>query len=205
MSEHDRDILIARVADSEASEAEWSAFRAHAERDPSMWRELAELQRDEQELAAAVNRAIAVADTIEAPMTEHAGARLTERFRAISLWGGWAAAAALVLMWSTGWRPAPAGTQPQAADLLPRFGTPQEALNEYLTRGREAGVVVDQAPEMVLLDARPVPEGRGFQVFYVRQIVEKAVVDDLYRLGIDGSGKAATVRFRVAPTGQGPF
>jgi hypothetical protein len=205
MSEHDRDILIARVADSEASEADWAAFKAHAERDPSMWRELAEMQRDALELTAAVNRAIAVADTVEAPMTEHAGARLTERFRAISLWGGWAAAAALVLMWSTGWRPGPTGSNTLTSGIGPNFSTPQEVLNEYLTRGREAGVVVDQAPEMVLLDARPVPEGNGFQVYYVRQIVEKAVVDDLYRLGIDEQGRGATVRFRVAPAGQGPF
>lgn len=204
MSEHERDMLIARVADGDASESDWAAFRAQAERDPAMWRELAELQRDAHELAAAVNRAIAVADDVEAPIGAHLGARLTERFRLVATWGGWAAAAAVVLMWSTGWSAAPQTGAPRAG-LIPRMGTPQEALQEYLTCGQRAGVVIDQVPEMVMLDARPAPEGAGFHVVYIRQIMERAVVPDLYQFGVDAAGQPASVRLRLVPAPQEPF
>ncbi len=205
MSEFERDILIARVTDGAASEQDWAAFRSAAERDPAMWRELAELQRDATALAAAVGRAVAIADTVEAPIEEHLGTRLSDRFRLIGTWGGWAAAAALVLMVVTGWRPAaPLGTQ--TTGVVPSIGTPQEALREYLSRGRQEGVVVDQVPEMVMLDARPAPDGQGFEVIYLRQIMERTMVNDLYGLGVDDAGRPGPFRIRIVPAqpGAGP-
>ncbi len=203
MSEFERDILIARIADGGASEQDWTAFRAAAERDPAMWRELAELQRDAAALTAAVGRAIAVADTVEAPVADHAGYGFARRLRLAGYWGGWAAAAALVLMWSTGWRPSAGPGIPQTSTLTRSFGTPQEALDEYLTRGRQAGFVVGQAPDMVMLDARPATDGRGFEVFYIRQIMERTMVDDLYGMGVDDSGRPGSFRLRIVPAPAG--
>ncbi|MFM9995842.1 MAG: hypothetical protein ACKVU4_08580 [Phycisphaerales bacterium] len=207
MSELERDILIARVADGDASEQEWTTFRAWAERDALMWRELAELQRDAAALTSAVNRAVGAADFIEAPVGEHMSARLTERFRMIGLWGGWAAAAALVLVWATGWR-LPSGGLGTGADraslpLMPT-GSPQDTLRQYLDQGRQSGTVVGQVPEFVMQDVRPAPDGQ-FEVIFIRQIMERAVVDDLYGLGADDAGRAVPLRLRRVAPGERPF
>lgn len=201
MSELERDILVARVADAEASDAEWAAFRSWAQRDPSLWRELAELQRDAVELSSAVNRAVAAADAIEAPIGEHLGARLSERFRLVGAWAGWAAAAALALAWFAGVRlPEPGGMNRAS---MPVSLTPREALEQYLDRGRRAGTVVGEVPELVMLDSRPVADGHGFEVIFVRQIMERAVVDDLFRMATDADGRVVPLRLRPAVPGAG--
>lgn len=205
MSELERDILIARVADGDASGQEWATFRAWAERDASMWRELAEMQREAAALASAVNRAVGAADFVEAPVGEHMSARLTERFRMIGRWGGWAAAAALVLVWATGWRLPFNGAASGAgqAALLPT-GSPQDALRQYLDRGRQVGTVVGEVPEKVMLDTRPAADGQ-FEVIYIRQIMERAFVDDLFGVGADESGRAVPLRLRFVAPGERPF
>ena len=56
----------------------------------------------------------------------------------------------------------------------------QEALQQYLDLGREEGTVLDEIPTMVLIDAKPNPNGSGYVVLCVRQIVESFVVPELY-------------------------
>src|ERR1051326_3644014 len=70
--------------------------------EPSLWRELAEYQRDQGELAAIVASAVRVADEVEAPVQEEIGRQFAGRMRLVSVGCGWAAAAAVLLAWSTG-------------------------------------------------------------------------------------------------------
>src|SRR5690606_10456044 len=96
--------VISRLVDGEGSPEDWRAFRAMAEREPSLWRELAECQQDHAELCAAVKAAIAVADEVEVDVRSEMAGRFSERMRLVASWGGWAAAAAVVLAWATGMR-----------------------------------------------------------------------------------------------------
>jgi hypothetical protein len=201
MTDNPKDILLSRVADGEATEADWTAFRRLAEADPALWRELAEMQRDAAELSAVVNRAIALADAVEAPAEAQIVVRFSDRLRLVGVWGGWAAAAALALAWATGELSAGAPTRGgEQANLLGAFSTPDAALQAYLDRGRQAGTVLDQIPAKVILDTRPIggPDGR-VEVIFVRQIVERAVVDNLYRFGQDELGRPAPVRLSIQP------
>jgi hypothetical protein len=203
MSELDRDILISRVADGAASDAEWERFRCMAEREPSLWRELAETQRCAAELTAAVGAAVAAADGVEAPTEALMAARFSERLGKIGRWGGWAAAAALALAWATGLPKSGTETASLTGGTLVR--TPQDALDYYLDRGQKEGTVLGEAPEHVLIDATPCSDGQGYDVFFMRQIVERTRVRELSKLGVDDAGQVRPVRVYLAPRSRGTY
>jgi hypothetical protein len=142
MSEHDKDILISRLLDGGADEAvtgsTWDAFRAMAERDPTLWRELAEAQRQQADLAAAVEAAVTVADSVEAPVLDHITYRFSERMRLMGSWGGWAAAAAIVLVWATGFRVGGAGGVNNQAGIPGAVSNPTCG-SSYLNRASGCG------------------------------------------------------------------
>jgi hypothetical protein len=199
MSEVDRDILISRVIDDEASAADWAQLKALAASEPAIWRDLFEMQRGQAELASAVNRELDVAEYVDAPVRDHLTAQLTWRIRRGVAWVGWAAAAAVALAWigvRTG--PEEAG-QPGAVNIANL--TPTQLLDHYLERGRETGLVQGEAPAKTLLSAQPAASGGGYEVIYIRQIIERGFVTDLYQLGSDDAGNPQPVRLRlqVAP------
>lgn len=200
MSGADRDVLISRALDGEATPEDWSAFRAMAERDPTVWRELAEAQQDRAELAAAVAHAVAIADEVNAPIEQHLSERLTFRIRTVAAWGGWALAAGLILAaYLAPWQ-ARRPPDTQSAGLGPglvRIDSPQDALDAYYTRGRADGTVLGELPERIVLETTPY-EG-GIEVIYLRQIVERLRADDFYRLGYDEAGRPVPVRFEPTP------
>lgn len=204
MSEVDRDILISRVIDDEASPADWAQLKALAASEPAIWRDLFEMQRGQAELASAVNRELDVADFIDAPVRDHLTAQLTWRMRRGMAWAGWAAAAAVAVAWM-GLRLGPAESgQPGAVSVADL--TPTQLLDHYLEKGRAAGVVQGEAPAKTLLSAEPAPSGAGYEVIYIRQIIERGFVTDLYQLGSDDAGNPQPVRLRlhVAPAPQQP-
>lgn len=95
----DRDLLISRVVDDAASARDWDQLRSLAEYDASVWRELFEAQRAQAELAQAVQQAIAIADEIDAPVSDLPRASWRFRFRQAASWGGWAVAASVAILW----------------------------------------------------------------------------------------------------------
>lgn len=189
----EREILISRVLDGEASPEDWTAFRALAEQDTSLWGELAAQQQDHAELEAAVRSAIAVADGIEAPIREHAAEHFAIRVRQAGQWAGWAVAAVLTLAWGVHGQ---LGTGTQQASLGPIMTppptlaepTPDEALDLYLTRGAEAGRVVGVMPDLVVMDSRPIEGGDSMEVLYLRQIIERHVIEDASEVRRDELG-----------------
>ncbi len=197
-----RDVLIGRVIDGEASGSDWADLRALAEADPSVWTELAETQRQHEALSAVVQSAGVIAEGVEIPegalLTP--GERFDRRMAFVRAWGGWAAAAAILLVWFTG-LPGDGGsreTRPgQQAGLISAGGSnetsPDSILDRYLTVGRQEGRVLGEMPRRVVLDTKPVRG--GLEVTYLRQIVEREIVtrDRLYRLGRDEFGKAALI------------
>jgi hypothetical protein len=198
MSDVDRDILISRVIDDEASATDWARLKALAAGEPEIWRELFEMQRGQAELARAVERQLDIAEFIDAPVQEHLTVQLTHRVRRGLAWAGWAAAAAVAVAW-IGMRVAPAdpGEAAQTGMVNVATLTPTQLLDHYLQKGRQTGLVQGEAPAKMLLSAEPAPSGAGYEVIYIRQIIERAYVADLYQLGSDDAGNPQPVRLRL--------
>jgi type II secretory pathway component PulL len=193
MREQTTEILMSRVADGEATASDWELFKHLADQDPTLWREMAEFQHDHTELTAMVAQAIAIADEVEAPAHVRIEQSLSDRMRLIRTWGGWAAAAAVAMAWMIG---SPlSGHQMHAAPvnqarLAP---SPAQLFQSYLEQGKATGQVVGEMPDKVLLDSRPARDGNGYEIVYLRQIIECARVQDLYTVGTDESGKQVPV------------
>lgn len=194
----DRDVLISRIIDGEASPEDWAAFKALASREASVWRDLAECQQDHADLSTAVAEASAIADSIDLPVEEARSVRLGQRLRMAVGWGGWVAAAAVALAFSTGTGTGGSG-EGSAASLIPTgaipVSTPEQAYDAYLRLGRAQDRVVEEVPARILIETRPLQSG-GFQVRYIRQIVEQVNVPTLYEFGEDEAGRPVPIRVR---------
>lgn len=186
MTGTDRDILISRVIDGEATPEDWSALKALAERDPSVWRDLAGLQQDHAELSGAIAEAVMTADAVEAPLELMGG--IAERGRALRTWGGWAAAAALGLAWIVNGPRAQERVEPMGRANLSPFGLgkdskPEDFFDAYLQSGRATGKVVGEVGEPVLIETIPQESG-GYEVRYLRQVLERRVVPQVYEVSV---------------------
>ncbi len=192
----DRDILITRVLDGEATPEDWAAFRAIAAKDQAVWADLADAQQDRADLASAVADAIAVADCVEAPVHRHTGERLNARIRTGAAWLGWVAAAAVAVVGFTGRFGVAPGSgvdaDHQQAGLF-SISSPEDAMKLYLDKGQEAGSVLGELPDRVLLSSAPAADGNGYTVVFLRQIVERHHVDSLYQLGENEIGQPVAV------------
>jgi hypothetical protein len=208
------EVLISRMIDGEAGTDDWQEFTTLAAGAPELWRELAEAQRQHTLLDAALAETINVAATIDLPdlsdADKHLAAQhvpLQQRFVA---WVGWAVAAALaVALWS-GIQPSAntggpisgnsegntAPLVPQQAGLLANLA-PAEILQAYLDRGKDEGQVLGELPDKVLLETRANPQGDGYEVLFIRTILERASVPELYEFGSqDESGRPVLAKYQ---------
>lgn len=194
----ERDVLIGRIVDGEASPEDWQRLATMAAGDQAVWAEVADTQRAHDALARAVERITAPADFVDLPSPGHAGENpVQHRLNLVSRWGGWAAAAAIVMVWTLGLRPPQTpvgqGERPQSAGLV--SWTPDEAFSRYVDAGKQSGQVVQELPERVVYDTRPLESG-GFEVLYIRQVLERRVVDEVYRRAADEFGRPVEVPAR---------
>lgn len=214
---NDPTILMTRCIDGCASREDWAEFEAHASRDPSLWRDLALDYRNQGMLADAVREATLVSDRVDVPVaaTSHAPATphalqyqpelVATGFRArmsrVGSWGGWAAAAALLLAF-VGRSPV-SGTD-HSPDIVSMAGigpdlsslTADQARGLYYEKGVRDGRVIRELPK-VLLDSRPTIDGEGVEVTYLRQFMERDTVRDIYRFTQDEAGNTTPVRLPV--------
>lgn len=192
------DLLVSRIADSEATPADWGAFNDLAERHPWAWRDLAHAQRDHAAMSAAVRAAVETADFVPLPVRAGARARGAGAGPApmpMIGWGGWAVAACLAVAFFGGIRPA-ASVAPtgNAAGVNLANWTPDDFVKGYVDAGQRTGLVMGEVPQRILIDSRALGPGEGFEVVYVRQFVERARVHDLVRFAADESGRPMPVR-----------
>ncbi|MBI1190229.1 MAG: hypothetical protein GC200_06045 [Tepidisphaera sp.] len=210
MSEQHVDILISRVIDGRSSDAEWAELEAAAGKNPDVWRDLALAQRDDRALRGAVEEATRPHETADLSAEElHAAAvrrsahTLSDRARLVATWGGWVAAAGIAIAVAGQHQVAsPAGVPGvQSASGPLSLGSAADALNAYLAKGKQEGLVQGQLPDKKLLNVTPLPDGKGYEVTYLRQIVEKARIDNLYRPTpvIDEFGRSLSVPVEVKP------
>lgn len=206
----DLDILVSRVIDGVAGKADWDALEALAAADPGVWRELALAQRLDQQLSAQARQEIAPAQWVQAPADEEPATAVTQRrARWAATWGGWIAAAVAALAFIS--RPGGTGqgagvaVQPVMNEAASPFASASDALAAYLERGRQDGVVLGELPDKVLVQTRPADDGRGVVVVYLRQIMECAKVDDVYRPSTDEAGNPTVVPVHVQAPVRGRY
>lgn len=226
----DRDLLVSRVVDGVASSADWAALDDLARTESSIWRDLAQAQRCNTELTRAVRAAIAGAERVTVSGLAEIGARdvgyagsfdiqshAQNRFNAMARWTGWAAAAALALAWVSGVRTGnPSGGTsrsdgPVGAEAtlnpFPGSASASEILAEYLRRGQASGDVLAEVPSKMMLEAIPMDDqAGGYEVYFVRQIVERTRVPNLYTFAEGEGGQLQAVKARIsAPRRSGSY
>ncbi len=208
----DRDVLVTRIIDARASDTDWSALRNLAAADPAIWTELQEATREAHALERAMAPAAAIAEGVPMPTLS---VDMQARPVVIGRIGprsalGWLVAALVAVGWGAQWlAPGSAGSGNAANMLAPLSRTADAALNEYLDLGKKSGRVVAEMPERIVLESRPAADGNGYEVLYVRQVLERATVSagDLYKLGVKEDGRTMLVPAGPPPvtgTPRGP-
>jgi hypothetical protein len=89
---------------------------------------------------------------------------------------------------------------PLAANLF-RLNSPEDALQAYKTLGGREGTVLGEMPDRVMVQSSPLSEGQGFEVIYIRQIIERRHIPDLYRAAVDEGGNAVLTPVRITVPG----
>lgn len=204
-----RDILITRAVDGRARPEDWHTIETLAREEPGLWRELALAQRDDRALSMAVTAAAARADGVAVPEAElelvaHHNPRavVVRRTRLAATWGGWAVAALVALAMVSRQQAGSEGALESNLASVPgggALGTATDALNNYLALGKKDGTVLGEMPDKLLVRTTKVEGGEGYEVVFVRQIVERARVPGLYKVSSDEAGNATPVRIVIPP------
>lgn len=194
-SAHLRDLLISRVIDGSASPEDWSSFRILAANDAEVWTDLSDAQREHEALCEVMNAASSIADGIDLPGGSGSPVVFESRVSTATRWGGWAIAAVLMLGWYTGSismntsEPSSGNT----ASLIPiNKASPQQAMDQYLHAGQQSGQVVGEMPNQIVVETRPMIDGT-IEVTFIRQIIERRVLDQAYRETVDEFGNPIAV------------
>ena len=183
------DVLLSRaVAGDGAALAE---VRARGAADPSVLDELTLWQADELRLARVARELQRTADSVDAPRSR---SRMRERWAG----AGWAVAAVLAIAWLMQ-LVSPRGTAREAsvAGIAPAFQSSEEAFDAYVAKAREEGVLSGEVAPPTLLGSRELGDGRGFEVVIIRQVIERRVSPEIYRITPAGeSGPRRTLIIR---------
>ena len=187
------DILINRIVDREASDADWAEVESLALQDGVLWKRLAEAQREHAVLCAGVEDALAVVDAVDLPrVNADAAHHFTMRWR---VWGGWAVAATLALVWATtrGLLPTPGQPGGQTAGLTPVNLTTEQAFDEYMARGFEEGRILAELPTVMVNARRAEDDPQATDITMMRRVIELKRVRGAYRVGVDELGQLQLV------------
>ena len=205
MIEQHHDILISRAIDGNATSGDWDELTALADANPAVWRNLAMSLREHQAFARAVNADVSVADAIEMPpMRSAATMALRDAGRhpaflaRVGGWSGWAVAAVFTIIWVTGVLNLVQNTAPQptgSGHTAMVGASAAELLQAYLDKGRQEDFVIAEVPQRILIETRPNATGRGYELIYLRQILERTVVPNLYQFHRDEAGQPRLVRY----------
>jgi len=183
------DVLLSRaVAGDGAALAE---VRARGAADPSVLDELTLWQADELRLARVARELERTADSVDAPRSR---SRTRERWAG----AGWAVAAVLAIAWLMQLvSPGVAAREASVAGIAPAFQSSEEAFDAYVAKAREEGVLSGEVAPPTLLGSRELGDGRGFEVVIIRQVIERRVSPEIYRITPAGeSGPRRTLIIR---------
>ena len=217
------DIILSRIADRIAGDADWQELEALAANDATVYQRLAEALRYEDALRTEVEAEIARADAIDlqparhsevavstSPATESSHATDEDRIERehASRKTSWAIAAcgwAATLLFAVMWMDASQTTDYRPSDLAANDGLATPAVSIDNLPVEEAYYDLDtrfigELPK-VLVETQPAIDG-GFEVVYVRRIVERTVVDDFYQVGEDELGDPFPIAMQMETVTQ---
>lgn len=192
----DRELLITRLLDARASDADWLAFRDFAAVDQSVWNDIVATRRDMLHLERGFGPITAAAERSEMPELRFTNRPPTGRghWHARSGLIGWAVAAVLALGFvaqqagfRTGMERAP------QASLVPTPRSAPELLEQYIEAGRKTGMVLGEAPQRMVVETRPREEGKGHEVLFYRLLLERTFVKDFQTMGSKEDGESVLV------------
>ncbi len=152
----EEDVLMSRLIDGVASDADRTRFETLADANPRLWRELACRQQDMTALRAEVMTATAVAASVDLPRRWFAPPSISWTM-AMS---GWAAMIIVMVSWAA------LALTPRVPDVR----SPEEHFHAYLG----APYVLDMQPKV--LEVSHVSDGR-VAVRFVREVEEVLFVD----------------------------
>jgi len=179
------DILISRIVDGSSEPADWAELQTLAEDDPEALLRLAGAQRREADLRESFGAVLNDADEIDLPLG-HTATVYTFRNR-LQVWTGWAAAAAIALAWLTaGGVLRPNSTTSTVAGWSPA-ATTDEAFEQYQMMGLAEGRVLGELPKM-MIQVKRLESGQA-EVTYLRRVLERRLVTDVYESGVDTQGR----------------
>lgn len=200
----DKDVLFSRVLEGRGRAADWQRLRETTASDAGAWDRLIGNASDQDALGEAVElagqRAEAFAAGTDEPMVfpSAQGRRADRAVRAARL--GWLMAACMALgLVSVSLRTggnggsSPGALNPATAGFSFDDFSSSDLMNGYKVRAAQEGTLVGELPQRVVIETRPSADGKGYEVLYMRQFIERAIVDDLYKLGTDESGRAVMV------------
>jgi hypothetical protein len=207
----DLDVLIGRIVDGEASDAERRRFEGIASGDGSLWRRLALRQQDMSMLVAHVEPALDAAESIELPAVgfersapvigsiSNAHSDATRTGPRWSWWAacaGWAAVVAIAATWGISQQLGGIQVDRQArqADARPVSIAPEEHLREYLGAPFVLG---EMTP--TLLNVETLSDGR-YAVSYLRRIVEVSYFDAPEEIPLDEEGNLIDAPHALPPS-----
>jgi len=74
-------------------------------------------------------------------------------------------------------------------------------LADYLRVGSDSGRILQELP-VVPVSSEPTADGRSLEVVFVRPLLERAVVDKAWRLGVDDHGQVVPSEVSIASCRQ---
>lgn len=198
-SAHMRDLLISRVIDGSATPEDWSSFRILAAKDADVWTDLSDAQREHEALSEVMHLASSIADGVDLPGGSGSPLVFESRVTTTARWGGWAIAAVLLLGWFTGTismntpNGINAGPNGATAGMIPlRQADSSQAFDQYMQAGQNSGLVLGEMPNQIVVETKPLLDGT-IEVIYIRQVVERKVLEKAYRETADEFGTPIVV------------
>jgi hypothetical protein len=200
----DQEVVFSRLLDGRGRAADWQRLREATAADASAWDRLIGSAGDQDVLGDVVGLAGERADACDADTStppaplafpSAQGRRADRAVRAARL--GWLVAACMALgMVSVYMRPAAPSSGMQGANLAP-FSldnySSNDLMNKYKDRASKEGTLVGELPQRLVLETRPSSDGKGYEVLYMRQFIERVVVDDMYKFATDDVGRPVMV------------
>ncbi|MDI1288501.1 MAG: hypothetical protein PSX37_00945 [bacterium] len=214
MSRHDSsptfDLSLSRLVDGVATRSDIHNIDAEEAARPGAWREVALAQKLNTALITDLRPLAAKADAVSlqpasilsptdqpAPrIIQHdpAAERFSRRLRLGAAWGGWAVAAVVAIAVRL---PNTTGNTNTGNTASMPILSAAEALTNYLSKGRNEGSVIGELPKKVLVNTTQAPDGQGYEVIFIRQIMERVRVDDLYRYSSDELGNPTPIKVQL--------
>lgn len=176
--ELEADVLIGRVIDDEADDADWQRFEHLAAGEPMMWQQLALRQHDMARLSVAVHDATDDAATRDLPARRLGGLTWT---LALS---GWAAVLVFAFTWAL---VSLTDLSRQATPAINQASLPALSPEQHYERYLSAPYVLGDL-QPVVLEVDSMSDGR-VALRFIRRIEEVAFLDPNQTLPVDASGE----------------